>query len=168
MKVILKQDVPDLGQAGEIKDVAMGYARNYLIPKGFAVVATPGALKQWQIEQEAQSARESRLAERATELTEQLSALSLTFEAKAGPTGRLYGSVTTADIADALRREAGVRIDRRKIESDALREVGEHVVSVRVSSDAVAEVTVVVKGEEMEEPSESEQPTEAEESEQEA
>ena len=160
MKVILKEDIAGLGQAGEIKEVAMGYARNYLIPKGLAIAATPGALRQWQTEDRARATREARLADRAADVSEQLSALTLTFQAKAGPTGRLYGSVTTADIAEALERESGVPFDRRKILSDPLREVGEHTVSVRVSPDIVAEVTAVVQAEGIEEP--SDQPVEAE------
>jgi len=151
MKIILTQDVPGLGQAGDVKDVAMGYARNYLIPRGLAVVATPGALRQWQVQQKARAEREARLAEQAAELTERLNALTLTFQAKAGPTGRLYGSVTTADIAEALERESGIRLDRRHILSDPLREVGEHVVPVRVARDAVAQVRVVVQAEGAEE-----------------
>lgn len=165
MKVILKEDVSDLGEAGEIVDVAMGYARNYLIPRGMAVVATPGAVRQWEVEQKAKAKREARRAERAAELAEQLNALTLSFTANAGPTGRLYGSVTTVEIAEALEEELGRSIDRRDIESDALREVGEHTVPVRVSSEIVAQVTVVVEGEGMEEEAPAEASEEASEEE---
>ncbi len=151
MKVILIEDVPGLGNAGDIKEVALGYARNYLIPKGLAVVATPSAVKEWQARLEARRAREARETERATALADRMAALTLTFQAKAGPTGRLYGSVTTADIAEALERELGVPFDRRKIESDPLREIGEHMVSVRLAREVVAQVRVVVAAEEGEE-----------------
>ena len=161
MKVILKQDVPGLGTAGEIKEVALGYARNYLIPKGLAEAATPGVVKMVQEQLKARAEREARLAERAAELAEKMSALTLTFQAKAGPTGRLYGSVTTADIAEALGKELGVPVDRRKILSDSLREVGEHTVSVRLSRDVEAQVRVVVQAEGAEEaPEEATEPAE--------
>lgn len=147
MKVILTQDVPDLGVAGDIKEVAMGYARNYLIPKGLAVVATASKVKTVQAEQKARARQEARAAEEATVLAERMSALTLTFQAKAGPTGRLYGSVTTADIAEALERELGVQFDRRKITSGPLRQVGEHTILVRLSSDVEAQVQGVVQAE---------------------
>ncbi|HID88404.1 MAG TPA: 50S ribosomal protein L9 [Anaerolineales bacterium] len=154
MKVLLTQDVPGLGTAGEVKEVALGYARNYLIPKGLAVAATPGTLRMVQAQQKAQKEREARLAERVAELSERMATLTLTFQAKAGPTGRLYGSVTTADIAEALERELGVRFDRRKIASSPLREVGEHTILVRLSRDVEVQVPVVVQAEGAEEPSE--------------
>ena len=147
MKVILIENVPGLGNVGEVKDVAPGYARNYLIPRGLAVVATPGAVQEWETRLKARMAREAREAEKAAELAERISALTLTFQAKAGPTGRLYGSVTTADIAEALERELGLAIDRRKIESDPLREVGEHTVTVRLAREATAALRVVVEAE---------------------
>ncbi|HEC33337.1 MAG TPA: 50S ribosomal protein L9 [Chloroflexi bacterium] len=151
MKVFLLQDVAGLGVAGEIKDVAKGYARNYLIPKGLAVVATPGTLKMARVQQEARAEREARVAERAAELAERMAALTLTFQAKAGPTGRLYGSVTTADIAEALERELGVRFDKRKILTDPLREVGEYTIRVRLSRNTEAQARVVVQAEGAEE-----------------
>jgi len=147
MKVILIENVPGLGVMGEVKDVSPGYARNYLIPRGLAVVATPGSLQEWKARLEARAARETREAQQAAELAERISALTLTFRAKAGPTGRLYGSVTTADIAKALEKELGISVDRRKIESDPLREVGEHQVAVRLARDVTAQVRVVVEAE---------------------
>jgi len=151
MKVLLKQDVHGLGTTGEIKDVAVGYARNYLLPRGLAVVATPGALKTTQAQQEAQARREARMAERAADLGRQIAATHLEFAAKAGPSGRLYGSITTADIAEALERELGMRFDRRKILSDPLREVGHHTVPLRLSADVTAELQVTVRAEGMSE-----------------
>jgi large subunit ribosomal protein L9 len=165
MRVLLTQDVHGLGSAGEVKEVAAGYARNYLIPKGLAVPARPGTVKMMQAHQKAQAKREARVAEQATQIAERMAALTLTFEAKAGPTGRLYGSVTTADIAGALEQELGTSLDRRKIMSDPLREVGEHTVSVQLSRDVVAQVQVVVHAEGAEETfeeteEEPEEPTE--------
>jgi len=148
VKVILTQNVPNLGQTGDVKDVAAGYARNYLIPNKLAAKATPGALKEFKRRQTAQARQTERLAARAEALAERLSALTLTFEAKAGEKGRLYGSITPTDIAEALEREVGERFDRRKhILSDPIRQVGRHVVPVRLRSDVVAQVEVLVKPE---------------------
>jgi len=148
VKIILTRDVPNLGQTGDLKDVAVGYARNYLIPQGLAMKATPGALKEFERHRAADSRRDERIAERAEALAARLSGITLTFEAKAGEKGRLYGSITASDIAAALERETGEKFDRRKhIISDPLREVGEHVISVRLAADVVAEVKAVVKPE---------------------
>ena len=144
MKIILTQDVPKLGKTGEVHDVAPGYARNYLIPQEMAIIATPGAIKQFKVEQKAQTRREKRLAAKAAELVEELNEVTLTFEAKAGPTGRLYGSITTSDISDALREETGETFERRKIMTDPLRDIGQHTVKIEVAKDAVAEVTVLI------------------------
>ena len=163
MKVILTRDVPNVGDAGDIKNVAVGYARNYLIPKGLAVKATPGTIKEFERRRAAEASRDERLAARAEALAERLSDVTLSFEAKAGETGRLYGSITTADMAEALERAVDEKFDRRKnILSDPIREVGRHTISVRLSSDVVAEVKVVVKpeGGELPEPAEAE-PAEA-------
>ncbi len=148
MKIILTRDVPNLGQAGDARDVAAGYARNYLIPKGLAVKTTAGALKEFEHRRTAEARHEERLAAHAEALAQRLNSLTLTFEAKAGEKGRLYGSITTADIAEALEREVGEKFDRRKhILSEPIRQVGEHVVSVRLAADVIAEVKVVVKPE---------------------
>jgi len=147
MKVILTQDVPGLGHAGEVKKVAMGYARNYLIPQGLAVAATPGVQKEVATQLKARAEREARVAGHAAELSAQMAALTLTFEAKAGPAGRLYGSITAADIVEALQQELDMEFDRRKVLSPPLRELGEHTVSVRISPDVVAEVKAVVQAE---------------------
>jgi large subunit ribosomal protein L9 len=148
VKIILTRDVPNLGQAGDVKSVATGYARNYLIPKGMAVKATYGALRESKHQRITEAHREERLGIRAEALKQRLSGLTLTFEAKAGEKGRLYGSITTADIAEALEREVGEKFSRRKhILSEPIRQVGRHVVSVRLTADVVAEVKVVVKPE---------------------
>ena len=145
MKIILTQDVPNLGQTGNVKNVATGYARNYLIPNELAMRASSGALKEFERLQAVQALRGERLAVRAEALAERLGTITLTFEAKAGGKGRLYGSITTADIADALEREIGEKLDRRKhILSEPIRRIGRHVVSVRLSPDVVAEVKVLV------------------------
>jgi large subunit ribosomal protein L9 len=163
VKVILTKDVPNLGHAGDAKDVAAGYARNYLFREGLAVKASGGAMKDFERRRAADARREEKMTARAEALAKQLEGITLTFEARAGETGHLYGSITPSTIAEALEREIGQEIDRRKqILSEPLREVGEHIVSVRLSSSVVAEVKVVVKPEGGELPA-AETPAEAEE-----
>lgn len=148
MKVILTQDVEKLGVAGDVKDVAKGYARNYLIPRELATVATSGAVKEFERRRSAQARREERETERAAALAERIAGLVLTFEAKAGDKGRLYGSITSVEVAEALGREVGEQFDRRKhITIEPIRELGEHVVPVRLTADIIPEITVVVKPE---------------------
>ncbi len=148
MKIILTRDVPNLGDTGDVADVAAGYARNYLIPKGMAMKATPGAVKDFKRRQAAEERREERLSMRAEALAQRLSEVTLTFEAKASEKGRLFGSVTTTDMAEALEREVGEEFDRRKhIVSEPIREIGEHVISVQLAPDIVAEVKALVKPE---------------------
>ena len=148
MNIILTREVHNLGQAGDVKDVAPGYARNYLIPKGLAIQATASAMKEFERKRSVEARREERLADRADALVQRLSEVTLTFEAKSSEKGRLFGSITTADIVEALEREVGEKFDRRKhILSEPLRRVGEHVVSVRLTSEIVAEVKAIVKPE---------------------
>ena len=148
MNIILTREVHNLGQVGDVKNVATGYARNYLIPKGLAIQATASAMKEFERKRSVEARREERLADRADALVQRLSEVTLTFEAKSSEKGRLFGSITTADIAEALEREVGEKFDRRKhILSEPLRRVGEHVVSVRLTSEIVAEVKAIVKPE---------------------
>jgi large subunit ribosomal protein L9 len=145
VKVILTQDLDNLGHAGDVKRVADGYARNYLIPQGLAVQATPGALREYENRQAAETRREARLGARAEALSRRLSEVTLVFEAKASETGRLFGSITTADIADALEQQIGEKFDRRKhILVDSLRNVGRYMVPIRLTSEVTAEVKVIV------------------------
>lgn len=144
MKVLLVKDVYKLGRAGEVKRVADGYGRNYLLPQGMAVLATPGALKQAdRIRQEA-SVKRQELNQELSGIAEKLSGTVLSFPARASETGKLYGSVTTQMIADALSQKAGVEITRRQIDAQPLRSLGEHRVNVRLTVDLVPEVTVIV------------------------
>lgn len=148
MKVILKQDVPNLGRTGEIKNVANGYARNYLIPQGMAVRATAGAMKDFEHRQEVQARKHERMKKRSEALARRLTSHTLTFEVKTGETGQLYGSITNADIAQALEEQVGVEIDRRDIPlSEPIREVGEHFVPIHLMDDVEPQVRVVVKPE---------------------
>ncbi len=148
MKVVLTQDVPNLGRAGDVKEVAEGYARNYLIPRGLAVPATEGRIRMAQEQKQTRVAQATRQVQRLAALAERMEQLTLTFQAKAGPTGRLYGSITPADIAEALERELKMPFDRRKILADPLRELGDHTVQVRLSSDRIVSVHVRIEPEE--------------------
>jgi large subunit ribosomal protein L9 len=144
MKVLLLKDVYKLGHAGDVKKVANGYGRNYLIPQGLAVLATPGALKQAEtLRQNAAIARARQNAELAG-VAERLSATTLTFAVKAGETGKLYGSITPASIAQAIQRETGLEIDRRNVGHQPLRELGEYKVPVRLTADLIPSVHVII------------------------
>lgn len=152
MEVILTENLPKLGEVGDVCDVADGYARNYLLPQGFAIVATPGALKQVENLKRQERRRRERVRGEATELVEALEELVLTFGAKVGETGRLYGSITSGDIAERAEEATGQEIDRRKIILDnPLRELGRFEVPVRLLPDLTAQLTVVVEPEEEEE-----------------
>jgi large subunit ribosomal protein L9 len=152
MKVLLKEDVYNLGYAGEVHEVANGYGNNYLIPKGLAIKATPNVMKQADIYRKRAEARRAELEKKYTELAAKISETTLTFTAKAGETGRLYGSVTTFQVADALNEALGTEIDRRKVGagSDSLRDLGEHKVTVRLDADHQTDVTVIIEPEDEE------------------
>lgn len=148
MKVLLIRDVYNLGRAGEIKKVANGYGRNFLIPQKLAVIATPGALRQVEKIQQAAEKRRIALNEEMAGVAEKIAGLELTFTAKVGETGRLYGSITQQMIADAISDKTRLEIDRHWIESQPLREVGTHDVKVRLTFDLIPEVKVTVISEE--------------------
>jgi large subunit ribosomal protein L9 len=152
MKVMLIKDVYKLGRAGEVKRVADGYGRNYLLPQGLAVLATPGALKQSERIKVQATVQRDALNEEMSVVAEQLTGVVLTFSAKASETGKLYGSVTTQMIADSLSEKTGVEINKRHIDSQPLRAVGEHQVQVRLTVDLVPEVKVIIYGEGEEQP----------------
>jgi large subunit ribosomal protein L9 len=149
MKILLTQDVENLGRAGEIKTVADGYARNFLIPRGMAVLATEGAIKQAKLRNKAEAKRQRRAEEEVASLAEILWQLTLTFKAKAGEKGRLYGSITSGDIVEALERETGHAFDKRKVQLEGpIRELGVHRVPIKLMTDVTPEITVVVEREE--------------------
>jgi large subunit ribosomal protein L9 len=151
MKVLLKQDVENLGYAGEVHSVSDGYGRNYLLPNGLALLATPGTMKQaenWRKKAEAHRAEQRAEYE---SLSARIREVRLVFHARAGESGKLYGSVTTAAVADALNEQLGTEIDRRKVGVEPLRQLGEHQVVVRLSGDYHPELTVVIEPEAEEE-----------------
>src|SRR5918912_280180 len=146
MKLILTGDVPNLGAPGDVVEVKDGYGRNYLLPRGLAIVATRGAEKQVAQIQRAQKARQIRDLGHAREVAEQLGALRVTVKAKAaGDSGRLFGSVTAADVADAVRAAGGPTLDRRAVEVPGqIKTVGRHPVTVRLHPEVTTELEVAV------------------------
>lgn len=146
MRVILTADVPALGRAGEVKDVADGYAQNFLLPRKLAVEATTGALRQAKAESASRDAKKAREHGDAEALAKRLSAVRLAFTLKAGAGGKTFGSITTKDIAEALKREAKVAIDKTKVHLDEpLKTLGTHQVEVRLLGDVRASVTVTIE-----------------------
>jgi large subunit ribosomal protein L9 len=144
MKVILLEDVYKQGVAGEVVNVAPGYARNYLIPKGLAVKVTPGALKQSEVLRQHVEVRRAEKEEKFAKVAEQVEQLALYFGVKASETGKLYGSVTPAEIVEQLQAEIGLEIDRRRVGDRPLRELGEHMVPVRLDAGLAPAVRVIV------------------------
>jgi len=149
MQVLLLKDVPNLGKAGTVKSVADGYARNYLFPQKLAVPATPEAMKQAEAIRKAALRRQQQMEEEAEALAKELEPISLTFKAKAGESGKLYGSVTAAHIAEALSAKMGMEFDKRKIDlEEPLKELGEHQVRIKLSPTVSASIRVVIEPEE--------------------
>jgi large subunit ribosomal protein L9 len=145
MRIILRKDVDKVGEAGTVQNVSDGFARNYLIPKGLAVVATPGELKVLAENQRVKDLKIGRQERELQSLADRLAGQRLVFEARAGEHGRLYGSITAGDIAEKLTAVVGQEIDRRKVVLDeAIRTVGEHSVSVHLVGKLRPQVTVVV------------------------
>ncbi len=144
MKVLLLQDVYKLGRAGDVKKVANGYGRNFLIPQGFAVLATPGALKDSERIRETANKQRTILNEEMSGVAESMVGVQLQFPARAGETGKLYGSVTTQMLADALTKKLSVEITKRQIASQPLRLLGMHTVKIRLTLDLVPEISAVI------------------------
>ena len=147
MKVLLKEDVDNLGYAGEVYNVADGYGRNYLIPKGLAVLASPSVMKQAAVWRKRAEARREELRAEYEALSAKIDEATLKYTARAGDTGKLYGSITTSQITDDLNELLGTEIDRRKVGNEPLRQLGEHKVIIRLSADFQPHVLVVIEPE---------------------
>jgi large subunit ribosomal protein L9 len=146
VRVILKAEVHGLGRTGEIKDVADGYARNYLLPKGLAIEATGGELKRLGQERQSEKTKKDRAHQDAEELAKRLAEVTLVFKLKAGEQGKTFGSVTAKEVAEALRKEAKADIDKTQIVlHEPLRSLGVHKVEVRLLTDVRANVTVAIE-----------------------
>ncbi len=144
MKVLLLKDVYKLGRAGDVKKVADGFGRNFLLPQGMATLATPNSLKQAEkIKSEAVKQRAA-LNQEMSAVAEVLSGLSIGFPAKAGETGKLYGSITAEDVATAIKARTKIEVKRQQIDMQPVRTLGEHKIYIRLTMDLVPELNVVV------------------------
>lgn len=148
MKVILLQEVKKLGKKGETMEVAEGYARNFLLPKKLAAPATSDMLNQLQQQRNAAADRQKRQLEEARLLSSQLGKIEIKVKAKAGEGGKLFGAVTTKDIADAAKVQHGIELDRRKMEiTDPIKNLGPASVVMKIHPEVTAEIKVQVIGE---------------------
>jgi len=145
VKVILRADVPDVGHKGDILDVADGYARNFLVPRGLAMTASKGALAQAESMRRARAVRDARDREAAEEIATKLTPMTITIPARAGAEGRLFGSVTPADVAAAIEAQSGVEVDRRRLHLDEpIRALGAHDVPLRLHPEVEVRLNVEV------------------------
>ncbi len=148
MKVILNQDVKALGKRGEVKEVSDGYARNFLLPKGFAIEATPSNLKVLNDKKESAVRKEEMEQAEAQSLAQKLAGCMVTFKVKTGEGGRLFGSITAKDVADQIKKEQGLDLDKRKLAiDDSIKNVGEYPVKIHLYKGISTEITVKVIGE---------------------
>lgn len=148
MKVVLRQDVPKLGEAGTVQNVSGGYARNFLIPQGMAVYASEGELKMAAHNQAVKDRKIARQEEQLRSLAEKIEGQTLTFEARAGEGGRLFGSITVAEVAEQLSGKIGEEIDRRRVQlEEPIRTVGDHKVTVHLVGRLRPSITVTVNAE---------------------
>lgn len=145
MKVVLRADVANVGKKGDIVEVAKGYARNYLVPKGLAFEATPGVVAQANAMRRSRDLKDARDREAAETVARTLVPRVITIPAKSGAGGRLFGSVTTAEIVEAVAAQTGIELDRRKVHlHDPIKSLGTHTVPVKLHSDVEFAVTVEV------------------------
>jgi large subunit ribosomal protein L9 len=145
MKIVLRSDVDNVGKKGDIVDVADGYARNYLIPKGQAIVATPGVQAQAEAMRRSRDKKDARDREAAEHVARMLVPTVIRIAGRAGAEGRLFGSVTSADVAEAVAAQSGVELDRRRIHlAEPIKSLGTHEVPVKLHSDVEFRLTVEV------------------------
>jgi large subunit ribosomal protein L9 len=150
--VILRQDVDTLGLRGEVVNVARGYARNFLLPRGLAEPATPALVRELAKRDQLARRQEAKSSDDARAIAKRVESVELRFDVNAGPTGSLFGSVTATNVADRLWEQQKVRVDRRKLSMDTIKKVGRYTVPVELFSDVVAELTLVVAPEGQEVP----------------
>jgi large subunit ribosomal protein L9 len=148
MKVVLLEDLPGRGKAGEIKEVSKGYARNFLLPRGLALMATPAVIKQVESRLEQEKLEDSIDRDKLVELAQQIEGKEICFQARMGAGERLFGSITAADVAEKLGEAIGSVIDRKKIDIEqSLRKTGSHQVAVKLASDLNPQITVIIEEE---------------------
>jgi large subunit ribosomal protein L9 len=144
MKLILRSDLAGLGKRGDIVDVADGYGRNYLLPRGLALVATAGAVDQAAKMRRARDLRDSHDREAAQTIATTLVPKVITITAKAGHEGKLFGSVTSADVVDAVRAQTGIVLERRQVETDPIKSLGQHTVTAKLHSAVSFPITLEI------------------------
>ncbi|MRR52341.1 MAG: 50S ribosomal protein L9 [Rhodocyclaceae bacterium] len=144
MKVLLTKDVYKLGRAGDVKRVADGFGRNFLLPQGLAVLATPGALKQVDRIRSVAATKRAVLNNEMSGIAEILGKAVVAFASKAGETGKLYGSITPQMVVDAINKKYGLSVERRMVELQPIRTLGEHKARIRLTVDLTPEIKVVV------------------------
>jgi large subunit ribosomal protein L9 len=144
MKVILRSDLDGLGKRGDIVEVADGYARNYLLPKSHAIVASDGAIEQASRMRRARDARDASARDAATTIASTLVPKVITVTAKAGPEGKLFGSVTAADVVAAVEAETGIAIDRHDVQVDVIKSLGQHTATASLHADVSFPITIDV------------------------
>jgi large subunit ribosomal protein L9 len=144
MDVILRQDVDALGLRGEVVNVARGYARNFLLPRGLAEPATPALVRELAKRDLIARRQEAKSTDDARAIARRVEALELRFDVNAGPTGSLFGSVTATNVADRLWEQEKIRVDRRKLSMDTIKRVGRYTVAVELFADVVAELKLAV------------------------
>lgn len=144
MKVLLIKDVYKLGRAGDVKKVADGFGRNFLLPQKLAVLATPGAMKTSEKIRSQGEVQRTKLNSELKDLADHVNGVVLTFAAKAGETGKLYGSITTQDVAAAIMEQTKFEVKRQQIDMQPIRELGEFKAHVRLTIDLVPEVKIIV------------------------
>lgn len=146
MRLVLRQDVDSVGKKGDLVEVADGYARNFLVPRGLAIAATKGAVKQAETMRRAREVREARERETVEEIAGRLASQTVRVQARAGEGGKLFGSVTAVDIADAVHAQLEIDLDRRKLGlPEPIKELGSHEVSMHLHEGVEATFTVVVE-----------------------
>ncbi len=145
MKVVFLEDVPKVAKAGEIKEVADGYGRNFLIPKKLAALVAPGVTNRLEAQRRAQAKKQAQIEAELVELAKKLAGKEVILKAKAGAKDRLYGRVTSADIAAELKKAFGVAVDKRKLElAEPIRQLGSYEVLIKLGKDIMPKITVTV------------------------
>jgi large subunit ribosomal protein L9 len=153
VEVILKQDVDSLGLRGEVVNVARGYARNFLLPRGLAQTATPALIRELEKRDALRARHEAKTADEAKAIADRIGAIEFRFDVNAGPTGSLFGSVTATNVADRLWEQEKIRIDRRKLQMDTIKRIGRYTVPLELFADVTAELHLAVAPEGQELPS---------------
>jgi large subunit ribosomal protein L9 len=156
MEVILKSDVDGTGLRGEVVNVARGYARNFLLPRGLAEIATPALVKELQKRDQQRARHEAKSIDEARAIAERLERVELRFDVNAGPTGSLFGSVTATNVADRLWEQEKIRIDRRKLEMQTIKRIGRYTIPIDLFTDVTGELKLAVAPEGQELPAEEE------------